>query len=273
MRKLNDEEIKEHQLAIMDEIDRFCRKHQIPYFLDGGTLIGAIRHNGYIPWDDDVDIMMLRPDYERFIDLFNAEQSRYHVYSLRTDAGYNLHFAKVADTGTILHEVNLKPNKMEIGINVDLFPVDPLPQDLDDRALLRQLHHLDRIQYCKAHRMRTLHTKPLRQQMLILAYKLGYFWCSKRNLGEKQERLAKQFSQVETPYCAQITCHYKTRLPRWNVTDFVPMDHVFEERQYMIHQGYDHVLREVFGDYMQLPPEEERIPQHGLLAWEVTENE
>lgn len=85
MRLLSIDEAKQIELEILAFIDSFCKKNNIDYFINYGTLIGAIRHKGFIPWDDDIDISMTRENYERFIQLFKREQSKYKILTLETD--------------------------------------------------------------------------------------------------------------------------------------------------------------------------------------------
>ena len=95
MRQIGMDELKKIQLEILDAVSAFCTKHGITYWLDGGTLIGTVRHKGYIPWDDDIDLGMLRPDYDRFIKEFNAHNSRYRLVCRENDPDFYQAFAKV----------------------------------------------------------------------------------------------------------------------------------------------------------------------------------
>ena len=104
-------EIRAIQLDIMQDIHDFCEQNSIRYFLCAGTLIGAIRHNGYIPWDDDIDIMMPRPDYDRFMDIYNSKGGYYKFIDHKINNKYALPFGKVYDDRTILDEMMYKSYK------------------------------------------------------------------------------------------------------------------------------------------------------------------
>ena len=123
MRRLSIEEAKQIELDILAFIDSFCKQHGIDYFINYGTLIGAIRHKGFIPWDDDIDLSMTRENYERFIQLFTQEQSKYKILALETDERYYNNFIKVVDSTTkIVDTRNTKT--YDSGIFIDIFPMD-----------------------------------------------------------------------------------------------------------------------------------------------------
>ena len=104
MRKLTSQELRQNQIEILDAVTDFCDKNDIKYWLNGGTLIGAVRHNGFIPWDDDIDLGMLRDDYDKFTKLFNASNTRYKFRCLELDPKWHLVFGKVYDVQTVLYE-------------------------------------------------------------------------------------------------------------------------------------------------------------------------
>ena len=104
-KQLTGEEVKQVELGILDYINSICKEHKIEYFLDYGTLLGAIRHKGFIPWDDDIDICMTRKNYERFVSVFSKDdKSNYKLLSMETSSSYYYEFGKVVDTRTVLNE-------------------------------------------------------------------------------------------------------------------------------------------------------------------------
>ena len=127
-RLLTIDEIKQTELSILDYIDSVCKQHNVRYYLAYGTLLGAIRHKGFIPWDDDIDIYMLRSDYDRFIQLLSAEkENHYSLLSIYNDSDYFYEFAKVVDNRTSINANNLKAMRNE-GVWVDIFPLDNVPK-------------------------------------------------------------------------------------------------------------------------------------------------
>ena len=130
MREITEiSELRSIQLNILKHIDVFCKQNSIKYFLSGGTMIGAVRHHGYIPWDDDIDIMMLRDDYERFISLYTQkDSSKYRLRYYKHDQSFTFPFVKIDDSDTLVVE-NVINKVNDMGINVDLFPIDVVPND------------------------------------------------------------------------------------------------------------------------------------------------
>jgi len=128
MKSIELNEQKQILVDILQNVHDFCKKNQINYSLAGGSLIGAIRHKGFIPWDDDIDILLHRDEYERFLQMYVDPSGIYQLHSMKNDPQYCYPFAKVEDTRTIINE-NVSGPKM--GISIDVFPVDDLFDDRD----------------------------------------------------------------------------------------------------------------------------------------------
>ena len=121
MKEIGLKELRDLQLDILQNVHDFCVAHGIHYSLAYGTLLGAIRHKGYIPWDDDIDIAMLRPDYEKFMREYKDEV--YRFCECRLDKDIHIGFGKVEDTRTIIIEAG---NTKNLGVTIDVFPIDDL---------------------------------------------------------------------------------------------------------------------------------------------------
>ena len=119
MKEIKNDELRTIQLDILQNVHDFCMKHDIKYTLAYGTLLGAVRHGGYIPWDDDIDIAMLRPDYERFMQEYKNDI--YKFTECRLDKDVHIGFGKVEDTRTIVIEGG---NTKNLGVSIDVFPID-----------------------------------------------------------------------------------------------------------------------------------------------------
>ena len=135
---LSMDEIKSVELEILKYVHEFCEKNDIKYFINYGTLIGAVRHKGFIPWDDDIDICMFRKDYEKFIELFSKDEGKYKILSLESSDKYYNNFIKVIDSKTkIEDERNYKT--YDSGIFIDIFPMD----FFDDLSLVEKTYKLE----------------------------------------------------------------------------------------------------------------------------------
>lgn len=266
MELLKKEEIQKIQLEILDVVDAFCKENNFTYYLTGGTLIGALRHNGFIPWDDDIDIIMYRDEYERFIKLFNEKNSKYHVYSIEGDKGYNSHFCKICDKDTYLEEI-VQPHKVELGINIDLFPLDKLPENVDEKKILKKLHFLDQFYHIKSIPMKNIKKWSFKQRIKIHIFKILSIFTSCYKLAKKQFDIAQQYRDTETDNYSIITCHIRRKFPTINRSQTVAEYHVFEDRMYAIPSTYDRFLTEQFGDYMTPPPVDKRTSGHSFVAY------
>ena len=132
MRRITDiKELRDIQMGILDDVHKFCEEQGLRYSLSSGTLIGAVRHKGYIPWDDDIDIYMQRVDYERFLKTYQDQQGHYKLLApsqKERDEAYYYTFAKVVDLRTKM--IEQETEGYEIGVYVDVFPVDYVTEDL-----------------------------------------------------------------------------------------------------------------------------------------------
>ena len=138
-RKIDVDELKRIQLDILKQVDKFCRNNDITYYLAYGSLLGAVRHKGYIPWDDDIDIVMPRPDYERFKDEFNASEKNYKVRDYEIDNTFLYPSSKVEFVKSELKEFVKHPSKL--GVNIDIFVLDAVRYD--DHEIIRKLYKMN----------------------------------------------------------------------------------------------------------------------------------
>ena len=147
MKPISSNEAKQILLELMDDIHQFCIENKIKYSLAFGTLIGAIRHKGFIPWDDDIDIYLMREDYDRFRKSYAPRKEYIKLNDPETDEDYHRTFLKVEDTRTVVHEVAALKY---VGIAIDIFPVDNLFDDLDrSRRLCREVGFLRKLHMVK----------------------------------------------------------------------------------------------------------------------------
>ncbi len=266
--RLSLEELKKHQIGILDALASFCDRNGIPYYLSGGTLLGAVRHKGYIPWDDDIDVCMMRRDYERFIRTFNGSNDRYKVYSIENDPGFLREYGKVLDMRTVLFEPDESGKKL--CVNIDLFVVDPAPAD--DRLVSRMYDRRDRLRRKKILREQS------KYQKVTGFHSLWYFirgllrrMIPERYYVKQLVKNARRFSDFDSEYVGDFCGYYhgqpRVKVPRALFAETVFLD--FEGKQYRAPAGYDAWLKALYGDYMTLPPEEERVSHHRFVAYSL----
>lgn len=261
MKEINVNEMKKIQLEILQCVARYCDENDLQYFLAYGTLIGAIRHKGFIPWDDDIDIAMTRPDYEKFISGFNGTIQNISVYSTELDHNFPYSYAKVSNDNTVLIENS--GLKCQIGVNIDLFPIDGIP--LDDKLTIKKqmfYRNLLDIKTVKVNSERNL----LKNTILILG-KIALFWSSVKGINLKMIETAKKYSFENEEYCCAIAFGSSADkvLPKEYFKETIQT--LFEGHVFTTAKYYHEWLTGIYGDYMQLPPEEEQTSHHDFKAY------
>ena len=262
MREITPEELKEIQLQMMDYVDHFCRINDIQYTLACGTLIGAMRHEGFIPWDDDIDIHLLREEYNKFTRLWN-EQKESHPYELvNIESGNNMGypFGKIHDPKTVTYVGTFK----RTGVFIDVFPMDFVVDEEDFR--IRQA------KIAKLYRMRDtyIHWINIRETGAPLLKKL-YVYLRKPRISYNQlaieiSNIAQEIKQP-TDFVYEMVCAVtlKHPVPASAYDEYIDCN--FENRKYRIIKGYDQYLSILYGDWRTLPPVEKRVTHHGFKAY------
>lgn len=263
MRQVTSQEIKEISFHILEDVAEFCDAHSIRYFLVCGTALGAVRHNGFIPWDDDVDIGMPRPDYIRF--LLNYQSDNYVLCSSDRDKKYPYPFSKVCDFRTELIENISHPCRL--GVYIDVFPIDGLPQEeITCRRHLRQIEWMQKLLTWKRIPLRK--EKKLHYLVLHFATKCVLSLFPISFLVNRLER-----SLCKYPYASsEFVGHFVTKSywgndikPRYLFDN--PIRHKFESTELWLPGGFDEYLRLEYGDYLKLPPVEKRVSNHDFVAY------
>lgn len=264
-KELSLDEVRSIQLEILEYIDYVCKENKIEYWLDGGTLIGAVRHGGYIPWDDDIDIIIRRKDYDRALQLFDEYSNRFKVLSHKKTDGYYYAFGKVIDTNTRLVEKGIKPIN-EMGVYVDIFPLDYIPSNNEELVKFYDaVFRYRSILYYSVFTFEQFKRAPFVQKIKSIIAKI-YGW--KRSL-IKVDSLCREASDKNDEYMMEMIGVNKKYI-------YVNKD-VFEETLYTkfegidrpIPKGFDMYLSASYGDYMKMPPEEDRILKHGFQAYRL----
>lgn len=261
---------KSKLIAVFKAFIKVCEQYQLQYFCIGGTLIGAIRHQGLIPWDDDIDVVMPRSDYDKFINLQISNDSTFEIVAMENSNDYYLPYAKFCDKESTILEYSDIPSVL--GLFVDVFPLDAAhdneiirKQDLlSYKRLANKLH----IQPKKTKDNLISSVKRLSRGQLRTAwneFNLSY------NKGSKRQKLVYNFREILNKYSyknASIVGNYGGM---WGIKEFWKKDwfdsyllHQFEDLQVRIPIEYDKVLKQVYGDYMKLPPIDKRVSHHNL---------
>lgn len=265
LRKLETDEVKKIQLEILEYVQEYCIANNINFWLDSGTLLGAVRHGGYIPWDDDIDIGMLRDDYDKFIRSFNQANKRYCCLTIENTPKFGYPFAKVMDTETILYEPD--ENGTKININIDVFVFDNAPDDdAEVEKMFRvrdRLRILRQLKFCKG--KSTTHNLLKKSAIYVMSaliqfFPTGYF----DTLIVKN---AKKYENITTKRVGNFCGANKFVCSRDVFNDFIWME--FEKEKFMVPRGYDEWLQCAYGDYMKLPPIEKRVSHHTYVAYKI----
>lgn len=263
MIELGIEEIKDIELKILSEVAEFCDDHGIRYFLACGTLLGAVRHKGFIPWDDDVDIAMPRADYEMFISQFSSE--RYVLHDFRIDKKYPYPFAKVSDSRTCLIEDTESPASM--GVYIDIFPIDGLPEDEKKRKRFFKTLEWDR-RILAWKRNAVCKTVGAVHKIIQVIAKIVLKPISVNRLVHRYDKHVKKYD-----YNTALNVGHFVTKATWGA-DAKPkslfsnaIKYEFEQEWFWIPSDYETYLTIEYGDYMKLPPEEDRVSHHGYMAY------
>lgn len=263
-KRIDVSELKAIQLEMLKAVDVFCKNNGLRYSLAFGSLLGAVRHKGYIPWDDDLDIMLLREDYNKFISGFKS--STYTIVEPSRNRDYALPFAKVYDNRTVINEYS--NTKSVYGVYIDVFPVDNVPDDLHElnrfmrhKAWLNKLHILKVV---RCHKNRLF----IKNLILVIGQVLLAF-KSVHNIAIKMNELSAKYSTLDNCKFRGIIVPDDNRMD-----EFVPSEYFdsyitlpFENLEVMAIKNYDGYLRASYGDYMKYPPKDKQISHHRFEVW------
>ena len=260
-RRLSEEEIKEVELGVMDYIHNLCQKENIKYSLAYGTLLGAVRHKGYIPWDDDVDISLKRDEYDKLYQaVLRDNDPIYKVASWENDARYPYPFYRVYDARTV-YENNYIENDIELGICVDVFPFDYYAD------VNKEMAKLDTYRRLSVYTLYGIHSKNaglknIIRYLLVLVFRLTRVktWNKKMNLLSMQAN-DNDFIDYLMENKRTSTKFEKTLLDK-------VMDSPFEDRTYKIPEASHQILSAIYGDdFMEIPPVEKRVKHDDFVAY------
>ena len=265
-KKLDIDEIKEVELGVMDYIHNICREKGINYSLAYGSLLGAVRHRGFIPWDDDLDIALKRDEYDKLYQaILEDNNSIYKIVSWENDSRYPYPFYRVYDSRTV-YENNYIQNDIELGICVDVFPFD------DYKDVNKEITKLDMYRRLSVYTLYGIRNKEagiknIVRYLMLVAFRLTRvkIWNKKLNDCSK--------APVNSEYIDYLmeSKKYSTKIDAKALDEVIECK--FEDRVYNIPKDYDHILTTIYGeDYMEIPPIEKRIQHDDFVAYIKKEN-
>lgn len=249
-------QLKQLEIAMLREFVNVCNKLNLRYYLLGGTLLGAVRHQGFIPWDDDIDVGMPREDYNVFLKEGQALLPKYlFIQSLNTEPEYPMCFAKIRNSKTTFVESSIAHLHINHGVYIDVFPLDNYPDGEKEKAFVKKNRFYNR-RISMIYRLNGRLT--CKQRAISLLMKLWY-----PNVKTAIQKREKLYRSVRSS--GRIANHGGA----WGQKEIVPADWygagtpvMFEGMELMAPEKYHNWLTQVYGDYMQLPPVEKRVGHH-----------
>ncbi|PCS00104.1 LPS biosynthesis protein [Lactococcus fujiensis JCM 16395] len=249
-------------------IDQICRENEIEYSLGGGSLLGSIRHKGYIPWDDDIDLMLIRPNYERLMSLLTEKlPEHYSIIYYKVRPTY-LPFAKIYDNRTYFTSKLDNLNK-GTGVFVDIFPMDALPDDNQKSDEFKKEIQESAIDLA-ASAPGTVYASASKWYYFIGKLILWFprhlrFAGKNRQIAEKVDQLMQKYENSDVKSIGYAYSGYKTEhFPREIFETYEDVQ--FENRKFRKIKDHNSYLNTLYGDYMQLPPENKRV-NHSYYHW------
>lgn len=260
MKELNHKELRSVMLDVMQEFHDFCMRNNINYSLCAGTLLGAIRHKGYIPWDDDIDVMMPRKEYNKFLEIYKSNNFTLFHYSRQSP--YMLSFAKLSDNRTVMIDEQVYVGGY--GVNIDIFPLDFQPDDPEiANKWANKLRFLKNIRTMK--NLKLSRNRSFVKNATIIICRLVLAPIPMKWLVKKVDVEAQRYSYKTEGYVGNMTngLMYRERTPIAKSL----VDVEFEGRKFKAVENYDEYLKGLFKNYMTLPPVEKRSTHHAFKAY------
>lgn len=264
-RRISIEDYKKILVEILKKIDYLCSEHNLNYQLAYGTLLGAVRHGGFIPWDDDVDIFMPREDYIKLQNLIGNGLMGINFISIDNEPNTIYPFGKICDVNTLLIEHGFR-RVPGYGAYVDVFPLDYVPEDEKKRqrifkkynTLIKLIQHSSRTSYTRVN-------SEFRNIEKFLAFKIGHCFDTKKLVKKVDKELQNLSNKEKTSF---VSVPWDSYGEAFNINDIYNVKKIkFEDTMLNVSINYDAILNKIYGEYMKLPPESERVNKHNLECY------
>ena len=255
-------EIKKLAFDILKHFKMFCKENNISFYLSNGTLLGAIKYGGFIPWDDDIDVFVPREDYDRLIEIYK-NSDRYSLFSRERDPAYKFTFAKLCDMTTLKEETNID-NGVQLGVDIDIFPLDSCSEHILKSLVQKRISVYQK--GCVLSKFISSEGKPIHKRCVIRSCrKLGFeFFCNRltKTIGKEMKKGTEMMSCLMWPIYGK-----REIIPENDFAKTIEVE--FEGEKFPAPVGYDIYLRSLYGDYKKDPPIDKQKSHHQYKAYRI----
>lgn len=272
MKKLELSEIKQIEFDILKKFVDFCDKNQINYSLAYGTLLGCVRHGGFIPWDDDIDVFLPRTDYEKLLSLKDVFENSFKELNFKClgTKNYPFGFLKITNNETLVEEKEIE-KKYRYGIWIDVFPLDKISSNKK-----KHLKNIKKINFWNKILVKSIiangnfcdgKKKQIANSFFLIP--LSHLIAKIIDIPKLCAKNAEKFNHEKTNLFTNYIWENNTRFPVFDITKIFPTKKgTFEGVEFNIPNDSDNILKTLYGNYMELPPESERV-SHLANAWRI----
>lgn len=270
IKELELREIQKKEYAVLKEFDLFCKNNKLKYTLAGGSLLGCVRHNGFIPWDDDIDVSMPREDYNYLINNYN-NNNHFKIVSIYNNENYGLLHARMYDDRTLVVDEVIGRNNFNIGIFIDIFPIDNLGEtqseamkNFNKNIFLKNILIASNWVKFESSKTHSIIYEPVR----LIFYIISRFYNPNR-LAKKLDSIFSSGTGMGKKYQGVHCGVYKNK----EVFDANIYDKVikmkFEDGYFCCIEQYDYYLKRFYGNYLMMPPISKRVHHHTFKAYNI----